>query len=715
MSIDAEFLLSRLPAFYRERDAELGGPLRALLEVIAEQGALVEADIARLYDNWFIETCDDWLIPYIGDLLGVRGLYSVGGTRTFGQRALVANTLRLRRRKGTVSVLEQLAFDCTGWRARAVEFFELLGTTQHLNHRRLHNLRTPDIRNAIAMERVDGPFDRCAHTAEVRPLPAGRYNIPNVGLYLWRLQAYALQRATAPAADGAPGRYYFDALGRSLPDTAVLADGLLYNRPRTETEISQLAQPIHVPEPLSRRVLHAELTALRQALADGHSGSPIYFADAEGGAVLRIWLDGAEVPPEHLVVCNLALLAKADPGDPDDWRRPPLQLEVMRSTDGSLCKFPADNAPSTVYPVGFDPVLGRIALPAGKTAGKVEVAYAYGFPGDVGGGPYDRRPLRSVDDAAQGLLDPAGFDVEWAVPGDHPSLAAALAALSPGTRTLIRLLDDSSESLAPILSLPDTHLAIEAQNRRRPVLHGDWSLQGNASTRLTLSGLLLDGALNLKGPLATVDLRHCSLTPDKGGIRHSNGGSGLHILLTHCLCGPVRVTKAIAGVSARHSLIDNGGATAFDLTDTPLALDCCTVLGDTKAGGLTASNSLFTRPLAIVRKQDGCVRFCYVPPGSQTPRRYRCQPDLVAQGLSPALAKQESIRVTPAFTSTHFGAPAYGQLRLSTAPEIRTGAENGAEMGVWNFLQQPQREANLRQALDEYLRFGLEAGLIFVN
>ncbi len=75
----------------------------------------------------------------------------------------------------------------------------------------------------------------------------------------------------------------------------------------------------------------------------------------------------------------------------------------------------------------------------------------------------------------------------------------------------------------------------------------------------------------------------------------------------------------------------------------------------------------------------------------------------------------ESIRVTPAFTSTSYGHAAYTQLRLATASEIRTGAEDGAEMGVWNLLQQPQREANLSQALDEYLRFGLEAGVIYVN
>ncbi|MET1080527.1 MAG: hypothetical protein ABWY06_21155 [Pseudomonas sp.] len=709
MTIDADFLLNQLPAFYRARDAEQGGPLRALLGVLAEQGDLLEADIAQLYDNWFIETCDDWLIPYIGDLLGVRGLYSVSGTQAFGMRAYVANSLRLRQRKGTVPVLEQLAFDTSGWRARAVEFFELLATTQSLNHLRPHNLRTPDLRDAARLERLDGPFDRTAHSGEVRPLSAGRYNIANLGLYLWRLQAYALQRATARARLlPLQGFYSFDALGRTFVDDPLKHDGLLFNRPRTETEITQLAQPINVPEPLSRRVLHDELTALRQALTDGEEPRLAYFADVAGGAVLRIWLDGVEVPPEHLLVCNLSPL----PGVvPEEWRRPPQSLLVTARKAGRPDRsFPALAGQSLV---GFDPVLGRIALPAGASAGRVEVAYAYGFPGDIGGGPYDRRPLRREDEAALGLLDPSDFDALLRVPGDQPTLAAALAAVVPGSRTLVRLMNDSTEVLMVDLDLPDTHLAIEALNRRRPVLIGELRLRGNGDTRLSLSGLLLDGELGLSGALRRVNLRHCSLLP--GGIRHTGSGSELALELSHCLCGPVRVDNAIAGVGAVDSLFDNASGQAFALPDTPLSLARCTVFGGTAAGELHASDSLFDDLVQITRRQTGCVRFSYLPPTSLTPRRYRCQPDLVTRDLPASQAKLEQVRVTPAFTAVTFGHPAYAQLSLSTAPEIRAGAENGAEMGVWNLLQQPQREANLRQALDEYLRFGLEAGVIFVN
>jgi hypothetical protein len=36
-------------------------------------------------------------------------------------------------------------------------------------------------------------------------------------------------------------------------------------------------------------------------------------------------------------------------------------------------------------------------------------------------------------------------------------------------------------------------------------------------------------------------------------------------------------------------------------------------------------------------------------------------------------------------------------------------------MGAYEQLRQPQREANLRDALDEYLRLGLTAGLHYAN
>jgi hypothetical protein len=147
MTTSDERLYNLLPAIYRIRDASQGEALRALLGVVEAELQVLEADVSGLYADWFIETCSEWVVPYIGDLLGVRGLHA-GTPGTFSLRAYVANTLAYRRRKGTATMLEQLARDVTGWDARVVEFFELLGTTQYLNHLRLYNHRTPDLRNA---------------------------------------------------------------------------------------------------------------------------------------------------------------------------------------------------------------------------------------------------------------------------------------------------------------------------------------------------------------------------------------------------------------------------------------------------------------------------------------------------------------------------------------------------------------------------------------
>src|SRR5215471_14348399 len=133
--MNTDHLYSLLPAIYRLRDAERGYPLQALLRVIEEQVNIVEQDIASLYDNWFIETCDDWVVPYIGDLLGVS-LLQQPSAQGLTPRAFIANTLASRRRKGTAGMLERVAQDISGWPAAVVEYFQQLATTQNINHLR---------------------------------------------------------------------------------------------------------------------------------------------------------------------------------------------------------------------------------------------------------------------------------------------------------------------------------------------------------------------------------------------------------------------------------------------------------------------------------------------------------------------------------------------------------------------------------------------------
>jgi hypothetical protein len=467
MSFDLERLYGLLPVMYRLRDAQQGEPLKALLSVIAEQVAVLEEDLAQLYDDQFIETCADWAVPYIGDLIGYRTLYSVTGAahKVSNPRAEVANTIAYRRRKGTAAVLEQLAHDVSGWPARVVEFFQLLATTQYLNHVRPQQRGTPDLRRWTTLQQLDTPFDGLAHTLDVRRIASGRgrYNIPHIGLFLWRLHAYPITQGTARPVAALDGCYTFHPLGFDLP---------LFNRPQTETEITHIAEPINVPEPLHRRPLYIELEARRQALADGTTGAPSngYFSPTP---VLHVFKDGVAIPAAEVLICDLS-----------EYTRPPAQKSYRLSTK------PADSVepdPELPIQVAVDPVLGRLALAQGVLPPdlKVTVSYAYGFSADLGGGEYDRpdlpAPTVTVEPGNDGLND-------------------ALAAIGTNTaEAIIELNTSATHSGDLTITLGVAHrLTLQAKEKTRPVLDGALTIVAADGAELLLDGLLIASRIEVR-------------------------------------------------------------------------------------------------------------------------------------------------------------------------------------------------------------------------
>src|SRR5262249_20648653 len=192
-----------------------------------------------------------------------------------------ANEIALRRRKGTAAALEELARDATGWAASVVEYFQLLATTQYMNHLRPENLSFADLRHSRRLDYLNTPFDRTAHNADVRNIESrrGRYNIPNVGVFLWRLGRYSITAAPAYQLDHP--RQLFDALGKDIQ---------LYNHREVEDEITHLAEPVNVPMPLSRRVLDRYLETYY-----GLDKSVLIYRD-----------DQQEVPIGDVHVCDLS-------------------------------------------------------------------------------------------------------------------------------------------------------------------------------------------------------------------------------------------------------------------------------------------------------------------------------------------------------------------------------------------------------------------------
>ncbi len=670
---EEERLYNLMPATHRIRDAKEGEPIRALLSVIEREMKKIESDIEGLYDNWFIETCEEWVVPYIGDLLKVQGIRSLD-PKIISQRSFVAHTLAYRRGKGTAAVLEQLASDLTGWHARVVEFFQLLALTPNINHIRLRKFPTPslcktnnpellggtpDLRDTNSLELLGGPFEIASHTLDVRSVAdcQGRYNIPNIGIFMWRLQSYWIERSTArPVANAPEGSYTFDPLGRDIP---------LFNIPRPEPEIAHLAEEFNVPGKLRRRVLYDELEKYRQVAEKDRDY--VYFDNDE--PVLSIFKNGEPVSPDQILICNLS-----------EWRLPPsLKIAV-------------------------DPEKGRLAFPAGENPDRVEVSYAYGFSDDVGGGPYNRS---SSVERWVNPLDPEYRQVTWqkgvtkdqkTLNNDSSHLVGTLEEavtawndyVSKYRSTnslpfgLITIMDSSTyeEELtgANLIEItPGSKLAIIAadwaqvdepagpsgQKTRiigqltpdscRPHMLGNISVHGDDdfSTnpgQLILDGIMIEGMLKvLRGNLGSLTVAHCTLVPGKGGLsvnpstEEGKKNARLKILIDHSICGQITVPENVPELKIEDSIVDSAGEDyaifageqAGEIMPGPqTSLERTTVFGKVSVEQLTlASEVIFTGRVEVERFQKGCVRFSYLPDGSWTPRRYRCQSDRVLDYL----------------------------------------------------------------------------------
>lgn len=754
-----------LPQAHRIRDAEEGRPLRALLDVIEEVYDALERDIQGLYDDWFIETCAEWVVPYIGDLLGARALKAPAvdreGDVAYSLRAYVANTLAYRRRKGTTAVVEQLARDVSGWPARAVEYFQLLATTQQLNHLRLDARAIVDLRDGDALELVGSAFDSIARTANVRNIadvgriaaPDGRHNIPNLGLHLWRLQSYFTSAADArPAATA--GCYSFDPLGRDRP---------LHNRPRTEAALAARTGELNVPAPLRRRALHAELEVLRADLARGLNHEPDWLDFDEPALQVALGRGAAPLPAAQILICDLST-----------WQRPPA-TKSYPDASGTPVALP--------IAVAVDPALGRLALPVASAPAVVEVGYAYAFSGDLGGGPYDRTNAF--------LRRRRGARVDWQAGVSSHVLAAgpvyamlrdAVAAwntLPPapaGRVGVIALMDSAtyienlnggatielpagSQLFIVAADWPETIDPATGLRRRvpgnlridglRPHVHGNISVRGVAGANdvnageLILNGLLIEGRVSaLAGNLGALSIDHCTLARGAGGVHGvrvnastepAQQNARLAVTIERSICDAIELAPTVPQLAIADSIVGDAGVDPFvvdaSVVDAPgahVAVESATILGATCARSLDGSNTLFDGGLQVEERQRGCLRYSYVRErlSNRTPRRFRCQPDLAlaaraaALGLdsaSPLGAERERVigRVKPSYTSSDPADAGFGQLRRATPVELREGAEDGAEMGAFRYLQHPSRAGNLAASLQDYLRLGLEAGVFF--
>jgi len=725
-ALPGERLYALLPTYFRQSDLLQGYPLRALLDVLGGELGMLEGNMAALYSDWFIETCADWVVPYIGDLLGVAGL---GGpaNNIASQRVRVANTIAYHRRKGTRSVLEQVLGDVSGWPARVVVFSRLTARYQNVQHPLLGDGRTVDLRDVAALGDLNGPFDSMAHTVDVRRIPGttrpargdawrGRSNLPNAGIYVWRLAAFPTTyvRDAEPSGPG-PGAYFFNPFGLDSP--------LLNRPPDSATADAGNSDPSEFPIPLTPMLLSADLAAYARRYArstDPPDHSTYYGPDR------AVWVTRDGDPVHPLQVASFDLSRWAEHGFSVDWHQASLHGKELL----------------------VDVVYGRMLFKH-PPVNTLQIRYHRGSVGDIGGGPYDRRAslvdppgpggfVKTVRTADQHLQDPLRQAIqEW----NEFVTGADDAAVG-----LIRVADDGLYQLAPDLEpltvvLPRRGgLTIQADSARSPAVAGSLRALGQASSSdpaddryLRVSGLLIDGDVQLERALR-LELVHSTLVPRDGRLGVSWQGQvaevealDLRVLIDHSIVGPLRLPAQAVGVACVDSVVDargpgNGQAIAANTARSvelelpygpPTTLTRATMLGEVWVRELGDSrDTILTGQVRVQRTQVGSLAFCYVAPRSTTPRRFRCQPDLA---LADGHASIVLAHVRPVFTSTVYAQPAYAQLGPTCPEQISTGGEGGSEMGAFCGLAQPARNTNIHAALREYLNAGLDAGVFYAT
>lgn len=685
----AQKLWLLLPAAYRAADSDddaVAGPLRELVGRIGGQAAIVRRSIDRLWEDQSIETCDDWVIAYAGDLLATQLAAALDAR---GHRLDVAKTIYYRRRKGTVAILEEIAADVTGWDARVVEFFRRLGRTRHgldpeiglaldapappdpLALQHAEGIVGPlsatplggfaDLRDAYGASRAKTAFDEFSYTADFRRGRGlvGWHDIPRLGVFLWRLESFAVPMSTPVAVKDCADYFAFDPTGREI----ALFAAPLRKRAQRYGDSWVSPQEWELPAPIDQR---------------------LYDADA------------AQLYPQSFAV----------------YHRPGSAYELVAR--GSIVAWPA---------------LGRFHDVSGA-AGPTYAAYHFGFSSTIGAGPYDRR-------------------IGGAVTTDAPPVAAtahgggALAVAAPVATTELR---DSLTytAVADVTSIDD--VVVRGANGERPVIRPaagapPWTFTGNGSAaRLTIEGLLVSGVdVVLRGAFDTVTLRCATLDPGQSGATDEKPaefhdavdgrplapstlwieGEIRTLVLDRCITGPIRARNGgvLERLIANDSIVEDitAKATGAIVSSTAeLELNRCTILGRIAGHRLYASESILADVATIDDIQHGCVRFSAWASASVIPDQYE---------------SAETPPNAPLFVSRRFGDGAFAQLSESADNVILTpplapgapprtileGAADGSEMGAFARERGPLKDRGVLQKYAEYMPAGLIPVLVHVT
>lgn len=786
MSSVRKSLYERLPEIYRIKDEEQtpSGQLQAYLNILDRIPAGIRDNIEHLYHDFFIETCDEWVIPYIADLLGTTHLSGDSWTL----RADVARTVHHRRRKGTLGAIESLTYALSGWAVHSVEFFNNVLWNQHLNHLRPDKGGKPPIpllleqsgyiggavqggtvnlRDPALLSFFNGPFDPFAHVVDVKPPVMGgmsRYNLPNLGIFLWRLQDFtvpltrpvlyndAIMDLTATAAPG-EARFALRYDLHPLAEPMVLFNTHRYSADEDPPNLSTMdAVPGPMPQP---------------RLSTGTpTGRPEAYVETLFYSALPPPAPGAD----HV---GLSLHMPEAPFSLMNW--------IYRGAN--LCAWEAGlGVPLQEYEIVIDPARGRIVIGVGGVTQADEadplhaglyVSATYGFSGSssgaVGAHPLVRAssPANTIkvdyETGPGGAPAPNGSGLQLALNGASTLSADALVIEIGDSRTyeldiaLITDADNTDKGLW-VLNL-GRPLWIRAASGQRPVIQLkkplgfrpiDLSDPGVEELDVTLEGLYITwdhgaGVYGTNDPLINrAALNHLTLngcTLDPGSYRALDGtrqplryGMNLtedfgfdnpaerlsfdqtpKIIFHRTITGPLAIDRvyelsltdtildAVSGVGDASPALAVHAATGNAETEWgPVAdINNITCFGRMRLERASGQGGIWLHTLQVHDDLNGCIKFSYFSGiNDKLPQHHGC-----------VFGTQVKI----SFVSDVFGEAGYAQLRLRSDRKVLEQGSGRDAMGAFNFLLNTHKWKNINIRYREFMPVGIRPVLIPVT
>jgi len=782
MSTARQPLYDRLPEIYHIRDQEQRPPgqLKAYLDILDRIPAAIRDNIEALYSDFFIETCDDWVIPYIADLLGTSHLSGDPWTL----RADVARTINHRRRKGTLGAIESLSYALSGWAVHTVELRERLVWNQHLNHQRPDAGGKPPIpllinkykhisgairggtltlRDPAMLSFLNGPFDPFAHVVDTKPLGIGtrRYNVPNLAIFLWRLQDYTVP-VTKPQIE--PGTDILDLTATSAEAAfAVKVEShplkepmVLFNthRYRADDDPPNLTHRDAVPGPMPRARLSS----------DTPTGNP------EAYVALDYYTDEPPAAPVDGHVGLILHLPKTSFGE-TEWIFRGANLDAWEK-----CL----NPPLREHEIVIDPDHGRLlfGLGGGVQADEAEllaeglyISASYGFSGSALGSTGAHPIMRSdpptdtltvtYTTGPDGLPALNGSGLVQAL-ADLQTLIAPRVIEIQDSRTydldLVDVAGVDEESGLKVLR-PSRSLHIRAAAGQRPIIRlkrplafrpHDVEDPGVADLNVTLEGLYVtwhkasldftsDTALIERVALNRLTLENCTLDPGshraldgerqplRYAMRLGNGygfADGAEedafdqtpvIDIRRSITGPMAIDNgyqllltdsiidAASGVDDLTPMLAVHAATGDAESEwgPALIVNGMTCFGRMRVASATGEGGIWVHRLEAHDNLKGCIKFSYFSGnGDRLPQHQGCV---------------FGTKIELSFVSDTFGEAGYGQLHLRSHRKILGQGPKRDAMGAFGYLLNNHKWKNINIRYREYMPVGVRPILIPVT